>query len=40
MDKISLDKLNYYDLKEIVKSYCVSGLGKTLIDSRRATFIF
>ena len=32
MDKISLDKLNYYDLKEIVKSYCVSGLGKTLID--------
>lgn len=32
MDKISLDKLNYYDLKEIVKTYCVSGLGKTLID--------
>lgn len=32
MDKISLDKLNYYDLKEIVKSYCVSGLGKRLID--------
>lgn len=32
MDKISLDKLDYYDLKEIVKSYCVSGLGKTLID--------
>lgn len=32
MDKISLDKLNYYDLKEIVKSYCVSGLGKELID--------
>ena len=32
MDKISLDKLNFYDLKEIVKSYCVSGLGKTLID--------
>ncbi len=32
MDKISLDKLNYYDLKEIVKSYCVSGLGKALID--------
>lgn len=32
MDKISLDKLNYYDLKEIVKTYCVSGLGKALID--------
>ncbi|MDV4149588.1 endonuclease MutS2 [Clostridium sp. AL.422] len=32
MDKITLEKLNYYELKEIVKSYCVSGLGKTLID--------
>lgn len=32
MDKVTLEKLNYYELKEIVKSYCVSGLGKTLID--------
>lgn len=32
MDKTTLEKLNYYELKEIVKSYCVSGLGKTLID--------
>ena len=32
MDNTSLDKLNYYDLKEIIKGYCVSGLGKTLID--------
>lgn len=32
MDKITLEKLDYYELKEIVKGYCVSGLGKTLID--------
>ena len=32
MDKMTLEKLNYYDLKEIVKGYCVSGLGKDLID--------
>lgn len=32
MDKITLEKLDYYELKEIVKRYCVSGLGKTLID--------
>ena len=32
MDKITLEKLDYYELKEIVKSYCVSGLGKNLID--------
>ncbi len=32
MDKITLEKLDYYELKEIVKSYCVSGLGKALID--------
>ena len=32
MDKMTLEKLNYYELKEIVKGYCVSGLGKTLID--------
>ncbi|MGL4572395.1 MAG: endonuclease MutS2 [Clostridium sp.] len=32
MDKITLNKLHYYELKEIVKGYCVSGLGKSLID--------
>lgn len=32
MDKITLEKLNYYELKEIVKGYCISGLGKSLID--------
>ncbi|MFV0517462.1 MAG: endonuclease MutS2 [Aminipila sp.] len=33
MDKISLEKLHYYELKQIVKEYCVSGLGKELIDN-------
>jgi DNA mismatch repair protein MutS2 len=28
----TLNKLQYNELKEIVKSYCVSGLGKDLID--------
>ena len=28
----TLENLNYKELKEIVKSYCVSGLGKVLID--------
>lgn len=32
MDKTTLEKLNYIELKEIVKEYCVSGLGKALID--------
>ncbi|SHJ25811.1 dsDNA-specific endonuclease/ATPase MutS2 [Clostridium cavendishii DSM 21758] len=32
MNKIMLEKLHYYELKEIVKGYCVSGLGKELID--------
>ena len=32
MDKITLEKIDYNELKEIVKSYCVSGLGKALID--------
>ena len=32
MNKDTLEKLHYDELKEIVKSYCVSGLGKTLID--------
>jgi len=29
---MTYDKLQYNDLKEIIKSYCVSGLGKQLID--------
>ncbi|GAA0127362.1 endonuclease MutS2 [Clostridium sp. CTA-19] len=32
MNKETLEKLNYYELKEIVKEYCVSGLGKILLD--------
>lgn len=28
----TLENLNYKELKEIVKSYCISGLGKELID--------
>lgn len=32
MDKMTLEKLNYDELKELVKGYCVSGLGKALID--------
>ena len=32
MDITALEKLNYNELKEIVKGYCVSGLGKVLID--------
>lgn len=32
MDIMTLEKLNYNELKEIVKGYCVSGLGKALID--------
>lgn len=32
MNKETLEKLHYYELKEIVKEYCVSGLGKRLID--------
>lgn len=32
MDKITLEKLNYRELKEIVKGYCISGLGRNLID--------
>ncbi|PET46131.1 mannonate oxidoreductase [Bacillus sp. AFS001701] len=31
MNNITFEKLQYNDLKEIVKSYCVSGLGKKLI---------
>lgn len=32
MNNIVLEKLNYSELKEIVKSYCISNLGKSLID--------
>ena len=32
MDIMMLEKLNYNELKEIVKGYCVSGLGKAIID--------
>jgi len=32
LNKMTYDKLQYNDLKEIIKSYCVSGLGKQLID--------
>lgn len=32
MDNITLEKLHYNQLKEIVKSYCASGLGKSMID--------
>ena len=27
MNKSTLEKLHYYKLKEIIKGYCVSGLG-------------
>ncbi|NRV37482.1 dsDNA-specific endonuclease/ATPase MutS2 [Clostridium beijerinckii] len=29
MNNATLEKLNYKELKEIVKSYCVSNLGKS-----------
>ncbi len=32
MNNDTLEKLHYNELKEIVKSYCVSGLGKALVD--------
>lgn len=32
MNKETLEKLHYYEFKERVKEYCVSGLGKRLID--------
>lgn len=32
MNKITYEKLQYNDLKEMIKSYCVSGLGKQLIE--------
>jgi len=32
LNKITFEKLQYNELKEIVKSYCVSGLGKQLLN--------
>jgi len=32
MNQATLEKLQYNELKDIVKSYCVSGLGKQLLD--------
>ncbi|WP_315116406.1 endonuclease MutS2 [uncultured Clostridium sp.] len=32
MNNITFEKLQYNELKELIKSYCVSGLGKELID--------
>lgn len=32
MNQTTYEKLQYYELKQIVKSYCVSGLGKQLLD--------
>ncbi|MGG0277894.1 endonuclease MutS2 [Bacillus rhizoplanae] len=32
MNTMTFEKLQYNELKEIVKSYCVSGLGKQLLD--------
>lgn len=32
MDNTTLEKLHYNQLKEIVKEYCASGLGKSIID--------
>ncbi|MBP2242310.1 dsDNA-specific endonuclease/ATPase MutS2 [Cytobacillus eiseniae] len=32
MNQMTFEKLQYNELKEIVKSYCVSGLGKRMID--------
>lgn len=32
MNKETLEKLHYYELKKTIKEYCVSGLGKRLID--------
>jgi len=32
LNKMTYEKLQYNDLKDMIKSYCVSGLGKQLID--------
>ena len=33
MNTMTYEKLQYNELKEIVKSYCVSSLGKELMDN-------
>lgn len=35
MNKMAFEKLQYNELKEMVKSYCVSGLGKKMLDELR-----
>ena len=32
MNTMTFEKLQYHELKEIVKSHCVSELGKQLLD--------
>ncbi len=32
MNTMTFEKLQYNELKDIVKSYCVSGLGKELLN--------
>ncbi|MEG0440497.1 MAG: endonuclease MutS2 [Solibacillus sp.] len=39
MNLMTNDKLQYNELKEIVKSHCVSGLGKELIDTLQPSSI-
>ncbi|MBD7939031.1 endonuclease MutS2 [Cytobacillus sp. Sa5YUA1] len=34
MNNMTFEKLQYHELKQIVQSYCVSGLGKRLIDKQ------
>lgn len=38
MQTQTLEKLNYIEVKEIIKSYCVSGLGKGLVDNINPSF--
>lgn len=35
MNKVTFEKLQYNELKDIIKSYCVSGLGKKMLDKLR-----
>ena len=38
MNTMTFEKLQYNELKDIVKSYCVSGLGKELLKQIRAEY--
>ncbi len=40
MNEKTLNTLNYLDIKEIIKSHCVSGLGKDLIDKIQPSYDF